>query len=152
MFKLPPHEHEYWFPQWPINFWTNPPVSTSVKTPPGRPIAIIKEQRTKYFHYDKVFLCLPFMVFSTGRLTHPQLAGLVAAGWNWWLKSAIFIAICKIVGVGLYAPPSLLVLTLQKLGTMLSNVQWAKKLSHKRSNFTCQANCCSNNKGKPMGN
>ena len=28
----------------------------------------------------------------------------------------------------------------------------SKKLSHKRSNFTCQANCCSNNKGKPVGN
>ena len=30
-------------------------------------------------------------------------------------------------------------------------IQWAKKLSHKRSNFTCQANCCSDNKGKPVG-
>ena len=32
------------------------------------------------------------------------------------------IAICKIVGMGLCAPPSLPVLTLQKLGAMLSNV------------------------------
>jgi len=32
------------------------------------------------------------------------------------------------------------------------NIQWAKKSSHKRSNFTCQANYCSNSKGKPMGN
>ena len=27
-------------------------------------------------------------------------------------------------------------------------IQWAKKLFHKRSNFTYQANCCSDNKGK----
>ena len=32
------------------------------------------------------------------------------------------IAICKIVGVGLCAPPSLLVLAPRKLGVMLSNV------------------------------
>ena len=33
-----------------------------------------------------------------------------------------------------------------------SDLQWAKKLSHKRSNFTCQPNSCSNNKAKPVGN
>jgi len=32
------------------------------------------------------------------------------------------------------------------------HLQWAKKPSHKRSNFTCEANCCSGNKGKPVGN
>ena len=31
-------------------------------------------------------------------------------------------------------------------------LQWAKKPSHQRSNFTCQANCCSDNKGKTVGN
>ena len=31
-------------------------------------------------------------------------------------------------------------------------IQWAKKMSHKRSNFTCQPNCCLTNKGKPVGN
>jgi len=35
---------------------------------------------------------------------------------------------------------------------LLTLLQWAKKLSYKRSNFTCQANCCSKNKGKPIGN
>ena len=55
MFKLPPCKHEYWFPQCPINFWTNPPASISVKTPPGRPIAIIKEQITNHIHYDNLF-------------------------------------------------------------------------------------------------
>ena len=32
------------------------------------------------------------------------------------------------------------------------HIQWAKKLCHKKSNFTCQVNCCSTNKGKPVGN
>ena len=35
---------------------------------------------------------------------------------------AALIAVCKIVGVGLCAPPSLLVLAPRKLGAMLSNV------------------------------
>ena len=36
--------------------------------------------------------------------------------------------------------------------TFFMYIQWAKKPSHKRSNFTCQANCCSINKGIPVGN
>ena len=32
----------------------------------------------------------------------------------------------------------------------LDILQWAKKLSHKRSKFTCQPDCCLNNKGKPV--
>ena len=44
------------------------------------------------------------------------------------------------------------ILTAAGLTFLMRGIQWAKKLSHKRSNFTCQANCCSNNKGKPVGN
>ena len=33
---------------------------------------------------------------------------------------------------------------------MWQYIQWLKKLIHKRSNFTCEPNCGSNNKGKPM--
>ena len=36
--------------------------------------------------------------------------------------------------------------------SLRSLIQWAKKLSHKRSNFTCQPNSCSDNKAKPVGN
>ena len=30
-------------------------------------------------------------------------------------------------------------------------IQWPKKLIHKRSNFACESNCSSGNKGKPVG-
>ena len=40
----------------------------------------------------------------------------------------------------------------RKKSCKYSWLQWAKKLSHKRSNFTCQAICCSTNKGIPVGN
>ena len=34
----------------------------------------------------------------------------------------------------------------------VSNLQWAKKPIHKRSNFACESNCGSGNKDKSMGN